>query len=62
MNGFNMWAMSQISFPSSERLSEFNFQDTPFAHVAIAGQGGKLSDIKSVAIQSVLCGVIGKGF
>lgn len=35
--------------------------DTPFAHVAIAGQGGKLSDIKSVAIQSVLCGVIGKG-
>jgi len=34
---------------------------TRIAHVAIAGQGGKLSDIKSVAIQSVLSFVIGKG-
>jgi ubiquinol-cytochrome c reductase core subunit 2 len=33
---------------------------TPLAYVAIAGNGAKLSDVKSVAIQAVLAAVIGK--
>ncbi|KAH7729061.1 peptidase M16 inactive domain-containing protein [Aphelenchoides avenae] len=35
--------------------------NTPLAHVLIAGNGAKLTDIKSVAIHSVLSAVIGQG-
>lgn len=37
------------------------FGQTHLAHVAIAGQGTKLSDVKGLAIQSVLAATIGKG-
>jgi len=35
--------------------------NTPLVHVAIAGQGARLTDLKSVAVQSVLAAVIGRG-
>jgi len=48
--------------PSKYFGGESRLQDgTSVAHVAIAGQGGKLSDVKSVAVQSVLGFVIGRG-
>lgn len=34
---------------------------THLAHVAIVGEGGKLSDTKSAAVQAVLSAVIGQG-
>lgn len=35
--------------------------DSTKAHVAIAGEGAKLTDLKSVAVHSVLGQLIGKG-
>jgi hypothetical protein len=36
-------------------------QNTALAHVALAGQGARLSDMKSVAVQAVLTSAFGKG-
>lgn len=49
--------------PSPYYGGDFRFyNDTSLAHVIIAGNGAKLSDIKSTAIFSVLSYIIGKGY